>query len=95
MSGVLNNGWCGCRNSACTSAQCVLCKQNPAKRCSGNFAGKYWVGDRLLAKCDAELTVEIMDSNKRRVAPSPGLRIQVKIPHTLLHMCTGCSGDRP
>jgi hypothetical protein len=35
----------------------VLCKQNPARRCTGNFAPKYWVGDRLLAKCDGEIQV--------------------------------------
>lgn len=35
----------------------MLCKQNPARRCTGNFAPKYWVGDRLLAKCEGEIQV--------------------------------------
>ena len=41
-------------------SQCVLCKHNPSKRCQGNFAHKYWVGDRLLAKCEGELCVELV-----------------------------------
>ena len=41
------------------------------------ISGSSRVGHRMLIMCDAELTAEIMDSNKRRVAPSPGLRIQV------------------
>ena len=35
----------------------MLCKQNPNKRCTGNFAHKYWVGDKLLAKCEGEIQV--------------------------------------
>ena len=42
----------------------MLCKQNPAKRCGGNFAGKYWVGDRLAAKCEAEINVEVHDTQR-------------------------------
>lgn len=36
---------------------CVLCKDNPNRRCTENFAAKYWVGDKLLAKCDGEIKV--------------------------------------
>ena len=50
-----------CRNHGCNTAQCVLCKHNPNKRCGVNFAGKYWVGDALLAKCEAEIDVEVLD----------------------------------
>lgn len=44
----------------------MLCKQNPARRCTGNFAPKYWVGDRLLAKCEGEIQVR---QPKPRQAP--------------------------
>ena len=45
------------RNHGCNKGNCVLCKQNPNKRCTGNFAHKYWVGDKLLAKCEGEIQV--------------------------------------
>ncbi|MCJ1461803.1 hypothetical protein MMC07_000402 [Pseudocyphellaria aurata] len=51
-----------CRNHGCNVPQCVLCKHNPNKRCQGNFAHKYWVGDKLLAKCEGEIAVELIDS---------------------------------
>ncbi|DBA98922.1 hypothetical protein WJX77_006198 [Trebouxia sp. C0004] len=50
-----------CRNHGCNRLQCVLCKHNPNKRCTGNFAHKYWVGDKLLAKCEGEIQVELVD----------------------------------
>ncbi|KAK9803793.1 hypothetical protein WJX73_009593 [Symbiochloris irregularis] len=51
-----------CRNHGCNVLHCVLCKHNPNKRCQGNFAHKYWVGDKLLAKCEGEIAVELIDS---------------------------------
>ena len=53
--------------------QCVLCKHNPNKRCAGNFAGKYWVGDALLAKCEAEILVQVMDGATQAHADISGL----------------------
>ena len=50
-----------CRNHGCNRLNCVLCKHNPNKRCRGNFAHKYWVGDRLLAKCEGEIQVELIN----------------------------------
>ncbi|KAL3135970.1 PSII 6.1 kDa protein [Trebouxia sp. C0010 RCD-2024] len=50
-----------CRHHGCNRLQCVLCKHNPNKRCTGNFAHKYWVGDKLLAKCEGEIQVEVVD----------------------------------
>ena len=50
-----------CRNHGCNRPQCVLCKHNPNKCCTGNFAHKYWVGDKLLAKCEGEIQIEIVD----------------------------------
>ena len=51
------------RNHGCNSGSCVLCKHNPNKRCMGNFAKKYWVGDKLLAKCEGHIVVECVDPN--------------------------------
>ncbi|KAK9825886.1 hypothetical protein WJX81_001066 [Elliptochloris bilobata] len=50
-----------CRNHGCNSGSCVLCKHNPNKRCMGNFAKKYWVGDKLLAKCEGGILIECID----------------------------------
>ncbi|CAL8469005.1 g8546 [Coccomyxa elongata] len=70
-----------CRNHGCNLASCVLCKHNPAKRCTGNFAHKYWVGDKLLAKCEGSIVVEVIDADtgERMVDEVQGMRIEVCI----------------
>ncbi|KAK9803940.1 hypothetical protein WJX72_006604 [[Myrmecia] bisecta] len=70
-----------CRNHGCNRPQCVLCKHNPNKRCTGNFAHKYWVGDRLLAKCEGEIQVELIDAaTGERVAEDlSGARVEACI----------------
>lgn len=67
------------RNHGCNVPHCVLCKHNPNKRCTGNFAGKYWVGDRLLAKCEGEIQVELIDATTgdRVVDDLSSYRLQV------------------
>ena len=67
-----------CRNHGCNVPHCVLCKHNPNKRCTGNFAAKYWVGDRLLAKCEGEIQVELIDTStgERVVDDLSGYRIE-------------------
>lgn len=62
---------------------CVLCKHNPNKRCSGNFAHKYWVGDRLLAKCDGEIQVELIDTDthQRVMEDLSDYMVEVSSPH--------------
>ncbi|KAK9849495.1 hypothetical protein WJX84_011563, partial [Apatococcus fuscideae] len=62
-----------CRNHGCNRLNCVLCKHNPNKRCRGNFAHKYWVGDRLLAKCDGEIQVELINIDTQQTV-SAGLQ---------------------
>ena len=75
-----------CRNHGCNTAQCVLCKHNPNKRCGVNFAGKYWVGDALLAKCEAEIDVEVLDeATQSRVDAS-------ELPAFGLEVCPGSAG---
>lgn len=71
---------CHCRNHGCNLASCVLCKHNPAKRCTGNFAHKYWVGDKLLAKCEGSIVVEVIDADtgERMVDEVQGMRIEVR-----------------
>lgn len=68
-----------CRNHGCNSQACVLCKHNPAKRCTGNFAHKYWVGDKLLAKCEGSILVELIDTDTgdRVDDEVQGMRIEV------------------
>ncbi|KAK9918510.1 hypothetical protein WJX75_004610 [Coccomyxa subellipsoidea] len=70
-----------CRNHGCNLASCVLCKHNPAKWCTGNFAHKYWVGDKLLAKCEGSILVEVIDADtgERMSDEVQGMRIEVCI----------------
>jgi hypothetical protein len=69
------------RNHGCNQLQCILCKHNPNKRCMGNFAHKYWVGDKLLAKCEGEIQVELIDENgKRYLGDLTKIRLEVSIP---------------
>jgi hypothetical protein len=69
------------RNHGCNSQACVLCKHNPAKRCTGNFAHKYWVGDKLLAKCEGSILVELIDTDTgdRVDDEVQGMRIEVRM----------------
>ena len=69
-----------CRYHGCNSAACVLCKHNPAKRCTGNFAHKYWVGDKLLAKCEGTIMVELIDAETgaRMTDEVQGMKIEVR-----------------
>ena len=57
----------------------MLCKHNPAKRCTGNFAHKYWVGDKLLAKCEGTIMVELIDAETgaRMTDEVQGMKIEV------------------
>ena len=68
-----------CRNHGCNRLQCVLCKHNPNKRCTGNFAHKYWVGDKLLAKCEGEIQVEVVDgtTGERVVEDLSDMKVEV------------------
>jgi hypothetical protein len=67
------------RNHGCNSGSCVLCKHNPAKRCTGNFAAKYWVGDKLLAKCEGGIAVELIDADSgERCDDLAGMRIEAR-----------------
>ena len=68
------------RYHGCNSAACVLCKHNPAKRCTGNFAHKYWVGDKLLAKCEGTIMVELIDAETgaRMTDEVQGMKIEVR-----------------
>ncbi len=68
-----------CRNHGCNRLQCVLCKHNPNKRCTGNFAHKYWVGDKLLAKCEGEIQVELVDgmTGERVVEDLSDMKVEV------------------
>lgn len=68
-----------CRYHGCNSVACVLCKHNPAKRCTGNLAHKYWVGDKLLAKCEGNIMVELIDADTgaRMTDEVQGMKIEV------------------
>lgn len=70
-----------CRYHGCNSAACVLCKHNPAKRCTGNLAHKYWVGDKLLAKCEGNIMVELIDADTgaRMTDEVQGMKIEVRL----------------
>lgn len=69
-----------CRNHGCNISHCVLCKHNPNKRCTGNFAHKYWVGDRLLAKCEGDIQVELIDTSGARVTEDLS-EYRIEVPH--------------
>jgi hypothetical protein len=47
----------------------------------GNFAHKYWVGDKLLAKCDGEIQVELIDEHQKRYnGDLSNIRLEVSFP---------------
>lgn len=74
----------------------MLCKHNPNKRCTGNFAHKYWVGDKLLAKCEGEIQVEMVDgaTGERVVEDMSGMKLEVQT-HTQLPGVQAHSGLFP
>lgn len=49
------------RSLGCLEPGCALCAQNPNRRCSNNFSGKYLAGDVLKAKCGASIRVDIVN----------------------------------
>jgi len=49
------------RSQGCLENGCELCAQNPSRRCSDNFSGKYLSGDALLARCGAPIRLEVID----------------------------------
>lgn len=100
-----NTCFWSCRNHGCNQLQCVLCKHNPNKRCTGNFAHKYWVGDKLLAKCEGEIQVEIVDglTGERVTDDLTNMRLEVGLrlagsclfvyPSVCASVCLSC--ERP
>lgn len=48
----------------------------------GNFAKKYWVGDKLLAKCEGGIVIECIDVNTgERVTEDLGdVRVEARAP---------------
>ena len=70
-----------CRHLACNNGACTLCKHNPAKRCTVNFARHYHVDERLLAKCDGDIQVELLEAGtgERFQEPLVGCRAEVRI----------------
>ena len=77
------------RHLACNSGACTLCKHNPAKRCTVNFARHYHVDERLLAKCEGDIQVELMEAGTgdRFQEPLVGIRAEV----SPCHKCLGLS----
>ena len=50
------------RSTGCGDADCGLCQYNPTRVCTHNFKRKYLIGDKLRAKCDGEVCLELVDS---------------------------------
>eukprot|EP00775_Hariotina_reticulata_P002954 gene2954-3239_t len=50
-----------CIALGCTEPQCVLCQHNSQRRCTMNFNKKYLVNDRMLARCGAQIRIEVVD----------------------------------
>lgn len=50
-----------CRNLGCNTASCLLCAQNPNRRCNRTFSPKYLAGDVLKAHCGASIKVSVED----------------------------------
>lgn len=82
-------------NMACTKMECMLCKHNPRKRCVHNFAPKYWVSDKVTAKCGAHIELELIDcATNARCDTLPanlaGVTIQVRFVWALQSMRAVC-----
>ena len=78
-----------CRHLACNHGACTLCKHNPAKRCTVNFARHYHVDERLLAKCGGDIQVELMEAGtgERFQEPLVGCRAEVSMCHKGWGVC--------
>ncbi|KAF8065943.1 sua1 [Scenedesmus sp. PABB004] len=50
-----------CLALGCNEPQCALCAHNSQRRCGANFAKKYLVADKVLARCGAPVRVELRD----------------------------------
>ena len=68
-----------CLHQGCLEEGCLLCKNNPKKRCVSNFCQKYFVQDTLRAKCGALIKIELVDSGSGEVLTStiPDLKVQL------------------
>lgn len=49
------------RSTGCGEQGCLLCQCNPSRLCKRNLRNKYLIDDKLLAKCNAPLRVELVD----------------------------------
>ncbi|KAK9825131.1 hypothetical protein WJX81_002021 [Elliptochloris bilobata] len=71
-----------CLNLGCLDPGCMLCLQNPQRRCNHScFAPKYLAGDILKAKCGASIRVEVISRTTGASAP------QTLIGDVLLEEC--------
>ena len=53
-----------CRNLTCLNPRCILCSQNPNKRCPDgvNFNSKYLEKNALKSKCGANIRLEVVNA---------------------------------
>lgn len=69
------------RFTGCTNPACGLCKNNPNKRCppGDNLDECYADCQVLRSKCEAEVFVELLNTQTHMTMPQPGLEVQVGV----------------
>jgi len=70
-----------CRFIGCMSKECNLCKNNPNKRCpeGDNLDECYADCQVLRSKCEAEVFVELVNTQTERPVALPGMEVQVSV----------------
>mmetsp|Transcript_40431 Transcript_40431/g.89814 ORF Transcript_40431/g.89814 Transcript_40431/m.89814 type:complete len:922 (-) Transcript_40431:1054-3819(-) len=70
-----------CRFFGCTRKECLLCKNNPNKRCKDddNFDECYADNQVLKSKCDSDVYIELLNAGTGQVASVPGIEVQVSV----------------
>eukprot|EP00798_Chlamydomonas_sp_ICE-L_P031496 gene31496-6684_t len=70
-----------CRFLGCSKKTCVLCKNNPHKRCkdTDNFDECYADNQVLKAKCEAEIFVELRNGATGQSEVMAGLEFQISV----------------
>ena len=86
--------WVAGRNLGCLDTDCNLCKENPHRRCDGNFSNKYLAGDVLKAKCGAAIRIELLNRATAESVPMiDGMEdIRLEVPLCLLMWLRPSSG---
>lgn len=75
----------------CDDLACELCMHNPNRKCTGNLGNKYLIEDPLRPRCNASITVHLVDAAGHDVQED--LEVEVSILNGVLY--EELHADRP